>query len=148
MNEMLLSSGYPALFFLSFAASTLLPIGSEWLLVALILKGFSPLMTVVVATAGNYLGACSTYWIGVYGSPFLIRKVLRIDEADRERAGRYYGRYGVWCLFFSWLPVIGDALCLAGGLFGVGFLRFSLLIFGGKLVRYAFVALITHAAAG
>jgi membrane protein YqaA with SNARE-associated domain len=87
MNEMLLSSGYPALFFLSFAASTLLPIGSEWLLVALILKGFSPLMMVVVATAGDYLGACSTYWIGVYGSPFLIRKVLRIDEADRALAG-------------------------------------------------------------
>lgn len=55
MNEMLLCGGYPALFLLSFAASTLIPVGSEWLLVALILKGFSPAMTVAVATFGNYL---------------------------------------------------------------------------------------------
>jgi membrane protein YqaA with SNARE-associated domain len=147
MNEMLLNSGYPALFFLSFAASTLVPLGSEWLLVALILKGFSPPMTVAVATVGNYLGACSTYWIGIYGSSVLIRKVLRIDLASQERARRYYSRYGVWSLFFSWLPVVGDPLCLAGGLFGVGFLRFSLLVFTGKMVRYASVALIAHAAA-
>lgn len=63
-------------------------------------------------------------------------------------ARRYYGRYGVWSLFFSWLPIVGDAFCLAGGLFGVGFLRFSLLVFGGKLVRYASVAAITHVASG
>lgn len=148
MNEMLLSGGYPALFFLSFAASTLIPVGSEWLLVALILKGFSPAMTVAVATFGNYLGACSTYWIGSYGSPILIRRVLRIDEASQERARRYYGRYGVWSLLFSWLPVVGDPLCLAGGLFGVGFIRFSLLVFGGKLVRYASVAAIAGVASG
>jgi membrane protein YqaA with SNARE-associated domain len=148
MSEMLLHSGYPALFFLSFAASTLLPIGSEWLLVALILKGFNPAMTVTVATTGNFLGACSTYWIGVYGSAVLVRKVLRISEADQEKARRYYNRYGIWSLFFSWLPVLGDPLCLAGGLFGVGFLRFSLLVLTGKLVRYASVALITRAAAG
>jgi membrane protein YqaA with SNARE-associated domain len=101
MNEVLLNSGYPALFFLSFSASTLLPIGSEWLLVALILKGFSPPMTVAVATVGNYFGACTTYWIGVYGSPVLVRKVLRIGEAARERAVRYYGRYGVWSLLVA-----------------------------------------------
>jgi membrane protein YqaA with SNARE-associated domain len=148
MNEMLLSSGYPALFFLSFAASTLVPIGSERLLVALILKGFSPYMTVAVATAGNYPGACTTYWIGIYGSSFLIRKILRIDEAAQERARSYYSRYGAWSLFLSWLPVVGDPLCLAGGLFGVGFLRFSLLVFVGKLIRYASVALITHMSTG
>jgi membrane protein YqaA with SNARE-associated domain len=148
MSEMLLHSGYPALFFLSFAASTLLPIGSEWLLVALILKGFNPAMTTAVATTGNFLGACTTYWIGVYGSSILIRKILHIDEAAQERARRYYDRYGVWSLFFSWLPVVGDPLCLAGGLFGVGFLRFSLLVFAGKLMRYASIAMITRAAAG
>ncbi len=148
MNEILLGSGYPALFLLSFAASTLLPVGSEWLLVALILKGFSPFATVAVATVGNYLGACLTYWIGVYGSPILIRKVLRLDDAAQERARRYYDRYGVWSLFFSWLPVLGDPLCLAGGLVGVGFLRFSLLVFSGKLVRYAVVALLTPVSAG
>jgi membrane protein YqaA with SNARE-associated domain len=148
VSELLLNSGYPALFLLSFAASTLLPLGSEWLLVALILKGFSLPATVATATAGNYLGACTTYAIGVYGSSVLIRKVLRIDDVALERARRFYSRYGVWSLFFSWLPVIGDPLCLAGGLFGVGFLRFSLLVFSGKMARYASVGLITRAAAG
>ena len=148
MDEILLGGGYPALFLLSFAASTLLPIGSEWLLVALLLKGFSLPMTVAVATVGNFLGACSTYGIGIYGSSLVIRKVLRIDEVSQERARRYYDRYGVWSLFFTWLPVVGDPLCLAAGLFGVGLLRFTLFVFVGKLVRYASVAVIARAASG
>jgi membrane protein YqaA with SNARE-associated domain len=148
MSVLLLDNGYLALFLVSFSASTLLPLGSEWLLVALILKGFDPAVSVTVATAGNYLGACTTYWIGVYGGPFLIGRVLRIDETAESRARRFYARYGAWSLFFSWLPVIGDPLCLVAGLLGAGFCRFSLLVFAGKLARYASVALVLHASTG
>jgi membrane protein YqaA with SNARE-associated domain len=148
MSDFLPDNGYLALFIVGFAASTLLPLGSEWLLVALILKGFDPAVSVTVATVGNYLGACTTYWIGAYGGPFLIGRVLRIDEAELARATRTYGKYGVWSLFFSWLPIIGDPLCLVGGLLGVSFVRFSLLVFSGKLVRYASIALIVHASTG
>lgn len=143
MEQLIASHSYPALFLLSFLASTLLPLGSEWLLVLLVLRRGDPLLAVAVATAGNYLGACTTYLIGLYGGTLLVRRVLRIDEAAEDRAQRVYRRYGAWSLLFSWLPVVGDPLCLVGGLLRVGFGRFSLLVGSGKLLRYAAVAWLT-----
>jgi len=143
MDEYLLSHGYPALFAVSFLASTLVPLGSEWLLAAMLLNRSDPLMTVAVATLGNTLGACTTWVIGVYGSPLLIRRVLRIDAAAEASAVRFYRRYGVWSLLLSWLPVVGDPLCLVGGLLRVGCGRFLLLVFTGKLARYGTVMWLT-----
>jgi membrane protein YqaA with SNARE-associated domain len=145
MDTLLTDNSYAALFLVSFLASTILPLGSEWLLVTLILRGSDPVLSVIIATAGNYCGACTTYWIGIYGSSFLIIKVLRIDENARQRAERFYAKYGSWSLFFSWVPIVGDPLCLIGGLLEVGFIRFSLLVFSGKLVRYVAVATLTLA---
>ena len=143
MESFLASHGYQGLFVLSFLASTLLPIGSEWLLIGLLLQGYDPLATVAVATVGNYLGGCTTWAVGIWGGAFLVNKVLRIDPAAAASAERFYRKYGVWSLLLSWVPVIGDPLCLAGGILKVDFLRFSLLVGTGKLVRYAGVAWLT-----
>jgi membrane protein YqaA with SNARE-associated domain len=133
--------GLWALFLLSFLASTVIPLGSEWLLVALVAKGHPPMPAVVVATAGNTLGALTTYFIGIYGSAFLIGKVLRMDEESRERARRFYVRYGSWTLLFSWLPFVGDPLCLVGGILRINFWRFLVLAGTGKAFRYIVVVL-------
>lgn len=146
LDTFLVDGGYAALFALSFLASTILPLGSEWLLVTMILNGKDPVSSVAIASVGNYLGACTTYWIGLYGSAFLITRVLRIGEYERMRAEQLYAKYGSWSLFFSWVPIVGDPLCLIGGLLEVGFVRFSLLVFSGKLARYAVVAGLTLAA--
>jgi membrane protein YqaA with SNARE-associated domain len=142
MNELFLEYGWIGLFLVSFAASTILPLGSEWLLIALLLKGFDPLLTVAVATAGNTLGASTNWLIGVLGSGWLIGRVLRIDAGSRQRAERLFLRYGLWSLLFSWLPVVGDPLCLVAGLLKVPFGRFLLLVGIGKLLRYAALALL------
>lgn len=143
MQDLLINNGLPALFLLSFLASTLLPLGSEWLLVVLIMNGRSPEAVVTVATVGNYLGACTTYVIGLGGAQFLITRLLRIREKDMAKARALYGRYGAWSLLLSWLPVIGDPLCLLGGIFKVRFFRYSVLVFSGKLARYLAVAALT-----
>ena len=143
MESSLASHGYSGLFVLSFLASTLLPIGSEWLLVLMLLKGNDPFSTVSVATVGNYLGSCTTWAIGIWGGPLLVRGILRIDPATEEAAVRFYRRYGVWSLLLSWMPIIGDPICLVGGILKVDFTRFSLLVFTGKLVRYAVVSWLT-----
>ncbi len=143
MEQFLVSHGYTALFVLSFLASTIIPMGSEWLLVAMLLNHSDPFAAVAVATIGNTLGAGTTWAIGLYGGPYLIRRVLRIDAAAEAAAVRFYRRCGVWSLLLSWLPVIGDPLCLAGGVLRVGLGRFSLLVFTGKLARYAAVAWLT-----
>jgi membrane protein YqaA with SNARE-associated domain len=143
MHELLVTHGFPALFLLSFLASTLIPLGSEWLLVTVLLQRRDPLAAVAVATIGNYLGACATYWIGISGGPFLTRRILRIDPARQERAECFYARFGSYSLLLSWLPIIGDPLCLVGGILKIHFMRFSLLVMGGKLARYIIVAWLT-----
>ena len=140
MQDFLVANGYPALFVLSFLASTLIPLGSEWLLVALVVAGFAPLPVVLVASGGNVLGACTSYAIGVWGSAFLTTKVLRMDEHDCARAERFFLRYGSWSLLLSWLPVIGDPLCLVAGMTRMAFGRFVLLVIIGKAARYVAVA--------
>ncbi len=142
LAEMIYSNGYLYLFLLSFLAATVLPLGSEWLLAALLLEALDPLTLLAAATAGNFLGACTTYAIGIFGGPFLTEKVLRVGETAKLRAEKLYARYGYWSLLFSWLPVVGDPLCLVGGLFKIPFRQFSVLVFTGKLARYAIVEMI------
>ncbi|KAB0671421.1 DedA family protein [Oryzomonas sagensis] len=143
LHDWLNQPGYTALFALSFLASTLLPLGSEWLLVLMLVKGYEPLTTVATATAGNYLGAVTTWLIGMYGGRWLIEKVLRISQEQEERARSRYRRYGAFSLLFSWLPVIGDPLCMVGGMMRINFGLFSVLVASGKLLRYAVTAWIT-----
>lgn len=140
MEDWLLANGYPALFLLSFLASTLLPLGSEWLLIVLLNDGFLMIPVVSIATAGNVLGAMTTYGIGLWGGPFLFRKVLRVSAEGQHRAERFFNAYGSWALLFSWLPVVGDPLCLAGGVLKTRPWRFVLLVTVGKLIRYLIVA--------
>jgi len=143
LHDHLINNGLPALFLLSFLASTLLPLGSEWLLIVMIVGGRSIESVVAVATIGNYLGACTTYLVGLWGSTYLITKILRISDENLTRADSLYRKYGSWSLLLSWLPVVGDPLCLLGGIFRVRFFHYSILVFSGKLARYITVALVT-----
>ena len=142
MMAFLSNYGYVSLFLLSFLASTIIPIGSEWLLITMVIKGMNPILSVASATTGNTLGACTTYAIGIYGSEWVSRKLLRFDELSRKRAEMFYAKFGVWSLLFSWLPIVGDPLCLAGGLLRINFGVFLLLVFVGKLLRYGLLAVL------
>lgn len=142
MEFFLLDQGLPTLFFLSFLAATLLPLGSEWLLVTLILQGVPVGQVVAIATLGNVLGAFVTYGVGIWGSGFIMEKIFRIDEKQSFRAMELYQRYGTVSLLFAWLPIIGDPLCLAAGILRLQPLLFLVLVFIGKLGRYAFIALL------
>ncbi len=140
MELWLLEHGYPALFLLSFLASTLVPLGSEWLLAVLLLNGFDASIVVAIATIGNSCGALTTYAVGLWGGPFLVQRILRVSHESQQRAEQFFSRYGSWALLFSWLPVVGDPLCLAGGVLHTSFWRFIILVTVGKFVRYLVVA--------
>jgi membrane protein YqaA with SNARE-associated domain len=149
LQQMGLSPTLPVLFTLSFLAATVLPVGSEWLLILMILQDQSAVSLVLTATLGNYLGGCTTFFIGIRGSEMVIKKILRMETADLDRAKHFYLKYGSWSLLLSWLPVIGDPLCLLAGILKTGFLRFSILVFSGKFMRYATLAyLVTSSSTG
>ncbi|UCH49622.1 MAG: DedA family protein [Betaproteobacteria bacterium] len=128
MNE---PAGLGALFVSSFLAATLLPGGSEVVFSALLLSGsVSVGAALVVATLGNTLGGLSTYLIGR----------LVPDRKTDARMIAWLRRWGAPVLLLSWLPLIGDALCLAAGWLRVHVLSATLFIAAGKGVRYWILA--------
>jgi len=143
MPEILTQHGLLSLFLLSFCASTLIPLGSEWLLISLLLGGQDPLTSVAIASLGNSLGAVTSYLIGIGGSCWLIEKLLRISPQQQQRAQNGFSRYGSWALLFSWLPIIGDPLCLVAGILRHSFINFVMLVAVGKTARYSLVATLT-----
>jgi membrane protein YqaA with SNARE-associated domain len=128
---------YLTLFAWSALAATLIPIGSEAAVVVMGQQRYAPAAIVVVATAGNYLGACTTYWLARKA-----RAALTAHDSDSEResrAARLMARYGQASLLFTWVPLVGDALVAVAGFTGVRFLPFSLWTATGKLLRYVAV---------
>ena len=130
--------GYMTLFAWSFLAATVLPLGSEPALFALVIRGHPVLSAVIVATIGNYLGACTTFCLGRRGADVLSRR-RAVPLAD-SRAARLLRRFGQPALLLSWVPIVGDAIVVAAGASSMPFLPFSVWVFIGKLARYAAVA--------
>lgn len=134
---------YLTLFTWSFLAATLVPVGSEPAVVVMVRNDYSLAAIVAVATAGNYLGACTTYWLA---------RGARAAAAEPSRAvmraSAIAARYGQPALLLSWVPFIGDALVLIAGLTRMPFLPFSAWTFSGKLLRYIAVVWAAQALRG
>lgn len=118
--------GLWGLFASSFLSATVLPGNSEIVLVALLQHAPALLWPAVsVATVGNTLGGFTTYLLG--------------RLVPRPRPGRavdILARYGPATLLFSWVPVIGDGLCLASGWLRQNAALAVLFLAIGKCARY------------
>ena len=136
---LLLSYGYPGLFVASFLASTILPFGSEGIVVLLISLGFNAMTVVMVASTGNFFGACTSYYLGLKGRGYM-EKYLRFDQCELDKAEKYFSKYGSFVLLFTWVPLIGDAITVAGGLLRLKFIKFAIFVFIGKFLRYFAIA--------
>jgi len=126
-----------SLFSSSFLSATLLPGNSEILLVGLLTAGSaSPLLLVVAASFGNTLGGITNIIIGR-----LLPKLK--PQRGLDTALGWLNRFGPAALLLSWLPVVGDVLCVLAGWLRMpwGPVVFFLLI--GKTVRYVVLTAIT-----
>ncbi len=123
-------AGLWALFASSFLAATLLPGGSEAVLFGILKLHPELLWTAVgVATLGNTLGGMSSYLIG------------RVIPHKVELRGLPTVRqYGSPVLLLSWVPFLGDPLCVAAGWLRVNPWLSTLFIALGKFGRYLVVA--------
>lgn len=129
---------YAGLFAWSFLAATVLPLSSEAALAVLVGTERRVVLPVLVATAGNYLGACTTYWLGRRAASLLGKG--QVAPMGGSRAARLLGRYGQPALLLSWVPVVGDALVALAGAVQMPFAAFSFWVILGKGLRYAAVA--------
>ena len=128
------------LFLWSFAASTILPLSSEVPLALAVHRSNGWAVPVLVATAGNYLGACTTYWL----ARFAVERAAPAPSRRVANASRLIARYGPPALLLSWIPLIGDALVALAGAAHMPFLGFSIWTVIGKAARYIAVAWIVH----
>jgi len=95
-------------------------------------------LLVIVATIGNTLGAMTTWGLGVLAAKKF--PVATLLPEKKQKALDVVRNKGIWTLFFTWLPVVGDALCFAGGWLKLPFFQACLIILLGKLGRYAAIA--------
>jgi len=129
---------YITLFVVSFFAATLLPLGSEALLLYDIAQNYSLVLLWSFATAGNTLGSMLNYWLGLKGEDYLEKKGhVSIETMDKARV--IFAKYGGWSLLLSWVPIIGDPLTFIAGVLRYDFKWFSLIVFIAKGLRYAII---------
>lgn len=128
--------GLISAFVVGFVAATLLPLGSEPAVFAVVKANTGLLWPVILAaTAGNTLGGMVDYWIG-YGAKQTFAK---------ERATRWFGwmqRHGAKTMLLAWLPVIGDPMCTLGGWLKLPFWPCVFYMAIGKFLRYVTVTLL------
>ena len=137
-----------ALFLATFLAATVFPFQSEVVFVAMQVAGTAPLVTlIVVASAGNTLGAFVNYWIGSRLEDHGAHRWLRVDDAKFERAKGWWLRWGVWSLLMSWAPILGWFTVVAGAM-RTPLWQFTILVTISKTGRFVFLGLLTHYALG
>ena len=127
------------LFLSAFISATIAPGGSEAVLAYMVSTGhYRTENLVVAATLGNTLGAMTTWGLGLLAAKKY--PVATLLSADKQKALATVKERGLWALFFSWLPVVGDALCFAGGWLKLPLASAFFIILLGKFCRYAVIA--------
>jgi len=118
------------LFFSSLLGATLLPGGSELVLIG-VLKLHPELFwpALLLGTLGNTLGGMISFGMG-----WLLPQTLQLKHVAKVR------RYGTPALLLAWAPLIGDALCLAAGWLRLNWWQAAMFMAAGKFARYALIA--------
>ena len=118
------------LFISSFLAATLLPGGSEAVLFG-VLKLHPELFwpALLLGSLGNTLGGMVTFGMG-----WMLPQTQQLKHVEKVRV------YGTPALLLAWVPLIGDALCLAAGWLRLNWWRAALFMAIGKFARYGVIA--------
>ena len=120
------------LFISSVLAATLLPGGSEAVLFGVLKLHPDQWWTALaVATLGNALGGMSSYLLGRF-----------IPQKTALKGLEHIQKYGTPILLLSWVPIIGDPLCVAAGWLRLNPWLCALFIAIGKFARYWIIAVL------
>lgn len=119
------------LFLSSLLGATLLPGGSELVLVG-VLKLHPELFwpALLLGTLGNTLGGMISFGMG-----WLLPMTQQLKHVEKVR------KYGTPLLLFAWAPLIGDALCVTAGWLRLNPVHAALFMLIGKFARYLLIAL-------
>jgi membrane protein YqaA with SNARE-associated domain len=130
--------GLSTVFVVALLSATLLPMGSEPAVFALVKLNpelFWP--AVGVATVGNTLGGAISWWMGhgVHGAVHRVKPDLE-HSASQLKALQWLERFGPKACLLAWLPAVGDPLCAVAGWLKLPFWPCVAYMAVGKLARY------------
>jgi len=131
---------YISIFFLSFLAATIIPFSSEIGLLSYIAPGqFNNELLLIFASSGNILGSCVNYILGIYIIKFKTKSWFPFKDNQIIKATNWFNKFGIYSLFFAFLPIVGDPLTLIAGMLRVSFIKFIILVSLGKILRYILI---------
>ena len=122
--------GLTSVFIISFVSATLVPLGSEPAVFAVVKANeamFWP--AILVATVGNTLGGAFDYFLGY-------RAKVAFAKERETRWFAWLARYGPRTMLLSWMPGIGDPLCTMAGWLHMPFWSSVGYMMVGKFARY------------
>ncbi|MDP4278560.1 MAG: DedA family protein [Bacteroidota bacterium] len=134
--EVFIEWSYFGLFIASFLAGSILPFSSELVLSGLLAAGANRSGCLLAATAGNFLGGMTCFWIGRLGNIEWIEKYLKVKGSTLQKTLTFLHGKGSAMAFFSFVPIVGDLLSVS-----LGYMRANCWIAGssmllGKFLRY------------
>jgi membrane protein YqaA with SNARE-associated domain len=143
------------LFLSGFTSATLFPGSSEGLfLLMLSQQNWSTGLLIVVVGTGNTLGGMSNWILGVLiDKGFHLNDKWSLNNTDQAKnlttktcikAEKWLKNHGAPILFFSFLPIIGDPLCVVAGLLKMQGRVVLWYIALGKFFRYTLLSILFY----
>ncbi len=136
ITDLFLNYGYWGMLVSAFLAGSFFPFSSEAIILAMLAMGLDPVQLVIYATIGNVAGSMFNYAIGSLGRLDWIERYLHVKKESLDRAQRFMGNHGAWMGFFSFLPIIGTAICITLGLMRANLPITLISVILGKIFRY------------
>lgn len=139
---------YLSLFISAFTSATLLPGSSEALFLFLLAQeSYNSGFLILTAGTGNSLGGMTNWVLGLLIRNGLFKsKKINAKDSDLKSSGfkerqhiiaeQWFQKYGSPALLFSFMPIIGDPLCVVAGFIRIHWLKALLFISLGKFFRY------------
>ncbi|MCE5175758.1 MAG: VTT domain-containing protein [Bacteroidales bacterium] len=134
--QTLIEWSYFGLFIATFLAGSILPFSSEIVLSGLLAVGAKSTGCLLAATAGNFLGGMSCYYLGHLGKIEWIEKYLGVSDEKMQKGIRFLHGKGAFMAFFTFIPIVGDLLAVSLGYMRANIWITSVSMLLGKFVRY------------
>jgi len=131
---------YITLLTISLISGSLLPLGSEGVLVYDLKQGYNPFWLLLFATIGNSAGSALNYYLGLKGEEYLEKngylKAQKVNAAKKR-----FKKLGAYALLLSPLPIIGDPITFIAGVLRYNYYKFLAIVIFAKMTRYIIVIL-------
>ena len=142
-NNIFQEYGIIGLFLNSLLAATAIPLQTEILTSALLIGGENMVLVAITLIIGSTIGGILNYFIG-FGGNKLIKKMKKKSDVEKQdkNHNKLLDKFGWSAIFFAaWIPIVGDLILISAGVKKMKFIKFSIFIISGKIIKTIIVVL-------